>query len=335
MSSRFSFPILISQLLLIWISLAQTAVPANKNFKYTNEDFHSSFVSIIPLLLPSFLGLRMGNRHSESTMRWVWDANRAKPVREKATLTFGTDGNLVLADVDGTVAWQTGTANKDVIGLELLPDGNLVLVDSKGKFVWQSFDHQWTSPGSISPFQWTKQAIFHEQCYTTSSGSASLSRAKYNATYSMLRISSDGNLKIYTYEEHVDYGAWEVTYVLFDRDEGRESECKMPQRCGLLGVCEDDQCVACPRPNGLTGWSKSCAPPVLSACVGVEHFTNGVTSGSGPTIVGDCRKKCDSDCECLGFFYREESSMCLLAPALGTLNKVDNQSHVAYIKMSK
>ncbi|KAL8090879.1 hypothetical protein AgCh_040089 [Apium graveolens] len=102
----------------------------------------------------------------------------------------------------------------------------------------------------------------------------------------------------------------------------------------MLGVCQDDQCIACPTPNGLTTWSKTCAPPVFPACgkgvvdyykvVGVEHFTNSITSGSGPITVGDCRKKCDADYECLGFFYREESSICLLATALGALNKVAN-----------
>lgn len=69
-------------------------------------------------------------------MRWVWDANRGKPVRENATLTFGSDGNLVLADVDGKVAWQTGTANKGVVGLDLLLNGNLVLYDDKGRYIW-------------------------------------------------------------------------------------------------------------------------------------------------------------------------------------------------------
>ncbi|KAL8090803.1 epidermis-specific secreted glycoprotein EP1-like [Apium graveolens] len=161
MSSRLSFTISISLILLISISLAQTAVPANKTFKYANKGNRGEYIveygasyHVLPIFRFPFqfcfynttptafiLGLRMGNRHSESTMHWVWDANRAKPVRENATLTFGTGGNLVLADVDGTVAWQTGTANKDVVRLELLPDGNLVLIDSIEKFVWQSFDH--------------------------------------------------------------------------------------------------------------------------------------------------------------------------------------------------
>ncbi|KAL3364416.1 hypothetical protein AABB24_013264 [Solanum stoloniferum] len=87
------------------------------------------------------LALRMGTVRSESLMRWVWEANRGNPVKENATLTFGTNGNLVLADDDGRIAWQTNTANKGVTGFKLLPNGNMVLHDSKGKFVWQSFNY--------------------------------------------------------------------------------------------------------------------------------------------------------------------------------------------------
>jgi len=73
--------------------------------------------------------------------RFVWEANRGNPVGEDATLTFGEDGNLILADADGRVAWQTNTADKGVVGLQMLPNGNMVLHDSKGNFIWQSFDY--------------------------------------------------------------------------------------------------------------------------------------------------------------------------------------------------
>lgn len=53
----------------------------------------------------------------------------SNPVRENATLTFGKDGNLVLADADGRLAWQTNTASKGVVGLKLLSNGNMVLHD--------------------------------------------------------------------------------------------------------------------------------------------------------------------------------------------------------------
>ncbi|XAR66569.1 hypothetical protein NMG60_11012848 [Bertholletia excelsa] len=379
---------------------AHAAVPPSKTFKYINHgdfgeyivEYHAYYrpldIAKFPFLLCFYnatpnayiLGLRMGHRRSESIMRWVWDANRGKPVHENTTLTFGSDRNLVLADVDGTVAWQTGTANKGVVGLDLLPNGNLVLHNSKGEFVWQSFDHptdtllvgqsvRATGPNwlisrasdvdpSNGPYTFGMEkrflAMYYQSeksykpllCYKSDdSGTYTLSRPKYNSTYLMLRVDVDGNLRIYTYDENVDWGAWEVTYVLFDRDDGHESECQLLRRCGSLGVCEDDQCVACPKPQGLLGWSKSCAPPALPPCKGganmdyckvegVEHYTSAYKEGD-PMKLMDCRAKCNKDCKCLGFFYRAESSKCLLVADLGTLIKVSNASHVGYIKVPK
>ncbi|KAJ6979810.1 epidermis-specific secreted glycoprotein EP [Populus alba x Populus x berolinensis] len=65
----------------------------------------------------------MGTRRSPAMRRFVWEANRGNPVGEDATLTFGEDGNLILADADGRVAWQTNTANKGVVGLQMLTNG--------------------------------------------------------------------------------------------------------------------------------------------------------------------------------------------------------------------
>ncbi|KAL8192485.1 hypothetical protein R6Q57_027670 [Mikania cordata] len=77
----------------------------------------------------------MGRYRGATVMPWVWEANQGKPVRENATLSLGSDGNLILADADGRIAWQTNTANKGVVGLTILSDGNVVLRDSKGNFV--------------------------------------------------------------------------------------------------------------------------------------------------------------------------------------------------------
>ncbi|XP_043690430.1 epidermis-specific secreted glycoprotein EP1-like [Telopea speciosissima] len=445
MSSSSSSPLALRLFAFFFLTIlsvtAQVTVPASKTFRFINQgefgeyiveygaDYRVTDLQTFPFALCFYnttpnaftLGLRMGNRHSESIMRWVWDANRGNPVHENATLIFGTDGNLVLADVGRSIAWQTGTANVGVVGLTLLSNGNLVLYDQKGRFVWQSFDHptdtllvgqsllpggpkklvsrlsavdgsegtfsfelekmRWAmymkSKNSVNPILYfpnrnygaeegatltrlrfnsapdTKEnnafdLMFELEISNVSSGSSFLARPKYNGTLSMLRVEYDGNLKIYTYYDKVDWGAWETTFSLFDR-KGRESECNLPTRCGSLGVCEDDQCVACPTRKGMVGWSKSCASPVLPACnkgkggakvdyykvVGVEHFMNVYTDGDGPMKVVECRDKCSKDCGCLGFFYREESSKCLLAPELGTLEKVYNTTHVAFIKFSK
>lgn len=164
----FPFPSL-SLFLLIqtFFCISGASVPASRTFKYVNtgdtapdtteyggshrlisianSPFQLCFYSATPNAFT--LALRMGSPpisdrpDSMSLLRWVWEANRNRPVRDNATLSFRADGNLLLADFDGRVVWQTGTANKGVVGLKLLSNGNMVLHDSKGTFIWQSFDY--------------------------------------------------------------------------------------------------------------------------------------------------------------------------------------------------
>ncbi|XXG67445.1 hypothetical protein AAC387_Pa06g0795 [Persea americana] len=433
-SSHLFLSILFINTFLSIFTLCQSTVPPSETFKFVNQGefgpyiveydgnyralslftspFQLCFYNVTPNAF--ILALRMATLKSESLFRWVWQANLANPVRENATVTFGRDGNLVLADPDGHVVWQTGTANKGVVGLKLLSNGNLVLHDSRGRFVWQSFDYptdtllvgQVLRPSgptklisrlsdrdrSNGPYSLVLEpkrlALYYNNLLyyssveafevgkgslasvtfagatdtdqgnateltldftvsnSTSGGSLILARPKYNATLSFLRLGQDGNLKIYTFDDYVFWGAWEMTYAFFSRNE-RLSECRLPKRCGSFGLCEDNQCVACPSPKGLLGWSSSCLPPKIPTCnggrnvdyykvVGVEHFLNQQYSeGKGPMKMVDCRDRCSNDCKCVGFFYREESSKCLTVPVLDTLIKVDNSSHVVFIKISK
>ncbi|KAK4850476.1 hypothetical protein QYF36_007081 [Acer negundo] len=143
------------------ISIAKASVPPSETFKYVNKGefgpyaneygadyrvfgiFSSPFQLCFYNTTPNAytLALLMGIQRTEPLYRWVWEANRGKLVRENATLSLGTEGNLVLAEADGTVVWQTNTANKGVVGCNLLSNGNFVLYDSKGNFIWQSFDY--------------------------------------------------------------------------------------------------------------------------------------------------------------------------------------------------
>ncbi|KAF8006161.1 hypothetical protein BT93_K0466 [Corymbia citriodora subsp. variegata] len=76
-----------------------------------------------------------------TTPQVVWSANRNNPVKIDTTLELMSEGDLVLKDVGGTVAWSTNTAAKFVVGLNLTDLGNLVLFDENNATVWQSFDH--------------------------------------------------------------------------------------------------------------------------------------------------------------------------------------------------
>ncbi|KAH6810346.1 hypothetical protein C2S51_024108 [Perilla frutescens var. frutescens] len=71
----------------------------------------------------------------------VWSPNRNYPVRINATLGLTAEGDLILRDADGTVAWSTNTSGRGVVGLNLTEMGNLVLFDANMGVVWDSFDH--------------------------------------------------------------------------------------------------------------------------------------------------------------------------------------------------
>lgn len=435
---------------IICINLSHAVVPANETFKYVNQGELGQYISeyfgdyrpLDPFTSPfqlcfynqtptAFtLALRMGLRRTESLMRWVWEANRGNPVDENATLTFGTDGNLVLARSNGQVAWQTATANKGVVGLKILANGNMVLYDSKGKFLWQSFDtptdtllvgqtlkvggattklvsrasadenvngpyslvmepkglHLYYKP-TKSPkliryysiltnlkkgeslqnvtFEFENEndqgfAFLLNLIYGISNSTGDrtiLNRIKYNTTLSFLRLEIDGNLRIYTYNDKVDYGAWEVTFTLFLKAPpplfqvtkaelaSESSECQLPKKCGNFGLCEDSQCVGCPSSSTgpVLAWSKNCEQPKLKSCAqkdfhynklaGVDHYMIKYTSGDGPVKDNDCGAKCTGDCKCLGYFYNQDTSRCWLAYDLSTLTRVVNATHLAYIKV--
>ncbi|KAJ9153508.1 hypothetical protein P3X46_026937 [Hevea brasiliensis] len=404
--------------------IAQASVPPSATFKYVNEgefgeyivEYGANYRVLDPFAQPFqlcfynttpnayTLALRMGTVRSESLMRWVWEANRGNPVGEKATLIFGTEGNLVLADANGRIAWQTNTANKGVVGFKLLSNGNMVLHDSKGRFIWQSFDHPTDtllvgqslklgaatklvsrasekqnadgpyslvmedktlamyykspkSPKSLLYFSFSELfsvlkgplnrvtfgselSLAFQGPNSSYGGTLTLRRPKYNTTLSYLRLEIDGNLRIYTYEDNADWSAWQVTYTLFSGDSW-ETECQLPERCGNFGLCQDDQCVACPSPKGLLGWSKNCQAAKVSCGVkdfyyykleGVDHFNSKYTNGDGPMKQDACSSKCTKDCKCLGYFYHTQSSRCWIAYDLKTLTKVANSTHLAFIK---
>ncbi|CAA7394048.1 unnamed protein product [Spirodela intermedia] len=423
----FSFFIFFFSFVLLGLAGAAAAldrVPEKNRFRFVNQgefvdapaeygaDYRAVGVVGSPFQLTFYnttpnayrLAIRMGTPRSESVRRWVWEANRSRPVRENATVSLGADGNLVLADADGAVVWSTGTANKGVVGIQILHSGNMVLYDKKGRYLWQSFDHPTDtllvgqslpaagaaklvsrksesdgSPGIYSlvvesgqpvlfleaspsrslPYfnlsryhgASTDPAIF--ECsprganisYVLSFGSLSV-QTKYDSSLSFLRLTPEGDVEFYTYDDRVYYRAWQKTFALFDEELSGFSACERPSRCGKLGVCEGKMCTACPAAKGTGAWSPACAPPRRRrACrpgasssyikvAGVEHFLTRNSEGEGKMTMGECRRRCNVDCDCLGFLYWEESSQCWLAPVLGTLNKVNDPKHAAYIKSS-
>ncbi|CAN8304963.1 unnamed protein product [Cochlearia groenlandica] len=164
-----------------------------------------------------------------------------------------------------------------------------------------------------------------------------LARPRFNASRSFLRLEADGNLKIYTFDFAVSFLAWEVTFELF----GNNNECWLPSKCGEFGVCEDNQCVACPLEMCLLGWSKACKPKKVKSCDpktfhyyrlgGVDHYMTKYNVG---LVIGEskCRVLCSGECKCLGYFYDKSSFKCWIGYEIGTFVRVSDSTKVAYIK---
>ncbi|KAI5021302.1 hypothetical protein ZWY2020_055147 [Hordeum vulgare] len=114
-----------------------------------------------------------GARIIDGNPQVVWSANRARPVRENATIELTSDGELVLRDADGSLVWSTGRSGRPVAGMVITNIGNLVLFDLMNATVWQSFDHPTDTlvPGqslvegmrlraSTSPTNWTENQLY-------------------------------------------------------------------------------------------------------------------------------------------------------------------------------
>ncbi|MCL7028689.1 hypothetical protein MKW94_002400 [Papaver nudicaule] len=148
------------------------------------------------------LGLTGGGTYGRDEMLWVWSANRNHPVGENSTLTFTSDGNLVLAESDGRIAWQTNTADKGVTGISMQPNGNLVLHDKAGKFVWQSFNYpsDCLLVGQLLMHSRGKKLVSRASEWDSREGSYSLVIGKYGF---IMYVNKSGAL--------VRYAGWEAS----------------------------------------------------------------------------------------------------------------------------
>ncbi|CAM0875579.1 unnamed protein product [Alopecurus aequalis] len=119
------------------------------------------------------VSVQNGSLGPVSPGRIVWSANRARPVRENATLEFTSDGNLVLCDADGSPVWSSSSSGRSVSGMMITEVGNLLLFNQRNTTVWQSFGHPTDTlvPGqpllegmrliaNTSPTNWTENQLY-------------------------------------------------------------------------------------------------------------------------------------------------------------------------------
>ncbi|XP_049412561.1 G-type lectin S-receptor-like serine/threonine-protein kinase SD2-5 isoform X2 [Solanum stenotomum] len=268
----------------------------------------------------------------------VWSANRNKPVRINSTLELTAEGDLVLRDADGTLAWSTNTTGKSIAGLNLTDEGNLVLFDSKNATVWQSFGHptdalvpgQRLVPGmkltaSVSTTNWTERGLF--SLSATDDGFVAFVESNPPQTYFLgaiaglnatsaqyMRLESDGHLKVYEWQSR-----WTEVGDLLT---GYKGECYYPMACGRYGICSRGQC-SCPKSssNSTTYFRQiddrqgnlGCSEVTRLTCNALnnhrfldlqdlDYFT--FTEDIRNTDMNTCKDACLRNCSCKAALFR-------------------------------
>ena len=149
LSSSHTTLIFLLSLSLFFTNIAESIVPPNATFKFINTGFYGEYLDLEygatyrffpdmfsgPFAICFYnttpdaytLAVRMGSTtHRRTPLRWVWEANRGRPVGENATFSLNTDGNLVLAQANGRVVFQSNTANKGVVGFRYIKNVRLL-----------------------------------------------------------------------------------------------------------------------------------------------------------------------------------------------------------------
>ncbi|GJX40057.1 epidermis-specific secreted glycoprotein EP1 [Tanacetum coccineum] len=253
---------------------------------------------------------------------------------------MGTNGNLILADADGSVVCQTNTANKGVVGFQVLPNGNMVLHDGNDNLTWQSFDSPTDSllVGQSLRAGGANKLVSRASEVNNLDGAYSLVMEPKGLSMYCKSPNSPLPILYWTSSEWFTINK-ELVYTFLNRD-SIENVCQLPKRCGKFGLYEDSQCVACSTPNGLSGWSKDCDVKKVTSCKasdfqfykfeGVDHFMIKYTRGDEATKQSDCESKRMKDCKYMGYFYHTDESSCWIGYDLKRLAQVGNSTHVAY-----
>ncbi|KAJ1687554.1 hypothetical protein LUZ63_018944 [Rhynchospora breviuscula] len=103
----------------------------------------------------------------------IWSANRARAVRENATLQLTSHSGLTLRDSNGSLVSSTDVGNRSVAGINVTEAGDLVVFDINNSSIWKSFDHPTDTlvlrqklavgmrlTARVSPTNWTKSRLY-------------------------------------------------------------------------------------------------------------------------------------------------------------------------------
>ncbi|MCD7469240.1 hypothetical protein HAX54_008111, partial [Datura stramonium] len=169
----------------------------------------------------------------------VWSANRNHPVKANPTLQLSQDGNLVLADSDGTLVWSTNTTGKSnlVSGQKLIASVSASNW-SQGLLSFTILNGSLVAYADTSPPQYYYASQYYMNGTNSSFDGQTLSLAYFGQ---FMKLEHNGHLRIYRFDR--DELDWKVEYDVGAYELGN---CGYPMVCGRYSICTSDGQCNCP-----------------------------------------------------------------------------------------
>ncbi|XP_054800380.1 G-type lectin S-receptor-like serine/threonine-protein kinase SD3-1 isoform X2 [Prosopis cineraria] len=298
----------------------------------------------------------------------VWTAGADITVGNGSYFHLTQQGELVLFDSSwGIPTWtsKSKTGNRSIVSAALRDNGNLVLLDKEGNIAWQSFDDpsdtllpgqslnvdrtlRAASKNSLSSYytlclnasgqlqlRWESSIVYwvssspsasNLSAILTPNGALQLREQSLkpvwsvfgedhndSVNYRFLRLDSDGNLRLYSWIETAQL--WRPVW------QAVENQCKVFATCGQRGVCgfTDSGAVDCRCPLEFTN-SINCLVPYKECGYGFSMLTfkstflYGIYPPDESVIISSlqqCERLCLNDPRCtFATYFNNGSGLC-------------------------
>ncbi|KAJ0847533.1 putative protein kinase RLK-Pelle-SD-2b family [Helianthus annuus] len=345
--------------------------PTTQNFHYeskvvwsANRDHPVGIDAILNFTAAGELVLRDGDGSI------VWTTNTAG--KSVAGMNLTDTGNLVLFDDRNSLVWQSfdhptdcllldqklfqgqkltssasltsSSVSEDMYSLQVTDKGLLAYVESNPPQVYYSrlVYGKDTNKGRryIRFLNGSLSFFIHSSKPSDPVGVIDIPEAS-SAQY--MKLMPDGHLQVFEFQSD----EWTM---VSDVTSDAVEECDYPLRCGRNAICSTSQQCSCPRPEYFKPVNDrelnlGCSEITPLTCnskkdqhfvtlENVKYFTS-IVDMEGVNVE-TCKQACLNNCSCKAVFFRytnTSSGECFLPSEIFTINTVDQQDIIAFIKV--
>ncbi|KAL9259218.1 G-type lectin S-receptor-like serine/threonine-protein kinase-like protein [Drosera capensis] len=216
-------------------------------------------------------------------------------------LTLTKEGNLVFG------AWEsfnnptdTFLPNQNITGLSLISDNGNYSFDNGTNLTYKGFDVYWQSPDGCF------QGLDANGMVTLQQGNSIYSSDYGAGRLRRLKLENQGNLNLYSYNQKK--GRWVVVWQVV------QAVCSIHGLCGRNEICynngsNDNFTCICPYNQTSSGqceipYTRITGQKTRFVRLDYVSYTGEAGNTSWASNYDECQKRCTSDPDCLGFWFK-------------------------------